>query len=50
MIVMYHEFGYETSLGENEKIISTMVCKGIDDTYTGMAITGGGPLAFSSIL
>ena len=32
MIVMYHEFGYETSLGENEKIISTMVCKGKDDT------------------
>ena len=50
MIVMYHEFGYETSLGENEKIISTMVCKGIDDTYTAMAKTVGLPLAISSIL
>ena len=28
MIVMYHEFGYVTSLGGKEKIISTMVCKG----------------------
>ena len=50
MIVMYHEFGYETSLGENEKIISTMVCKGKDDTYTAMAKTVGLPLAISSIL
>ena len=50
MIVMYHEFGYETRLGENEKIISTMVCKGIDDTYTAMAKTVGLPLAISSIL
>ena len=50
MIVMYHEFGYETSLGENEKIISTMVCKGKDNTYTAMAKTVGLPLAISSIL
>ena len=50
MIVMYHEFGYETSLGENEKIISTMVCKGKDDTYTAMAKTVGLPIAISSIL
>ena len=50
MIVMYHEFGYETSLGENKKIISTMVCKGKDDTYTAMAKTVGLPLAISSIL
>jgi len=50
MIVMYHEFGYEKSLGENEKIISTMVCKGKDDTYTAMAKTVGLPLAISSIL
>jgi saccharopine dehydrogenase-like NADP-dependent oxidoreductase len=50
MIVMYHEFGYETSLGENKKIISTMVCKGIDDTYTAMAKTVGLPLAISSML
>ena len=50
MIVMYHEFGYETILGENEKIISTMVCKGKDDTYTAMAKTVGLPLAISSIL
>ena len=50
MIVMYHEFGYETSLGENEKTISTMVCKGKDDTYTAMAKTVGLPLAISSIL
>ena len=50
MIVMYHEFGYETSLGENKKIISTMVCKGIDDTYTAMSKTVGLPLAISSIL
>ena len=50
MIVMYHEFGYETSLGENEKIISTMVCKGKDETYTAMAKTVGLPLAISSIL
>jgi len=50
MIVMYHEFGYETSLGKNEKIISTMVCKGKDDTYTAMAKTVGLPLAISSIL
>jgi saccharopine dehydrogenase (NAD+, L-glutamate forming) len=50
MIVMYHEFRYETSLGENEKIISTMVCKGKDDTYTAMAKTVGLPLAISSIL
>ncbi len=50
MIVMYHEFGYETSLGENEKIISKMVCKGKDDTYTAMAKTVGLPLAISSIL
>ena len=50
MIVMYHEFGYETSLGENEKIISTMVCKGKDDNYTAMAKTVGLPLAISSIL
>ena len=50
MIVMYHEFGYVTSLGENEKIISTMVCKGKDDTFTAMAKTVGLPLAISSIL
>jgi saccharopine dehydrogenase (NAD+, L-glutamate forming) len=50
MIVMYHEFGYVTSLGENEKIISTMVCKGKDETYTAMAKTVGLPLAISSIL
>ena len=50
MIVMYHEFGYETSLEENKKIISTMVCKGKDDTYTAMAKTVGLPLAISSIL
>ena len=50
MIVMYHEFGYETSIGEKEKIISTMVCKGKDDTYTAMAKTVGLPLAISSIL
>ena len=50
MIVMYHEFRYETILGENEKIISTMVCKGKDDTHTAMAKTVGLPLAISSIL
>ena len=50
MIVMYHEFGYVTSLGEKEKIISTMVCKGKDETYTAMAKTVGLPLAISSIL
>ena len=50
MIVMCHEFGYVTSLGEKEKIISTMVCKGKDETYTAMAKTVGLPLAISSIL
>ena len=50
MIVMYHEFGYVTSLGVKEKIISTMVCKGKDETYTAMAKTVGLPLAISSIL
>ena len=50
MIVMYHEFGYVTSLGKKEKIISTMVCKGKDETYTAMAKTVGLPLAISSIL
>ena len=50
MIVMYHEFRYETILGENEKIISTMVCKGKDDTHTAMSKTVGLPLAISSIL
>tara|TARA_B100001063_G_C16732708_1_gene540217 strand:- start:316 stop:1644 length:1329 start_codon:yes stop_codon:yes gene_type:complete len=50
MIVMYHEFGYVTSLGGKEKIISTMVCKGKDETYTAMAKTVGLPLAISSIL
>jgi saccharopine dehydrogenase (NAD+, L-glutamate forming) len=50
MIVMYHEFGYVTNLGEKEKIISTMVCKGKDETYTAMAKTVGLPLAISSIL
>tara|TARA_A100001011_G_scaffold86668_1_gene91056 strand:- start:1306 stop:2634 length:1329 start_codon:yes stop_codon:yes gene_type:complete len=50
MIVMHHEFGYVTSLGVKEKIISTMVCKGKDETYTAMAKTVGLPLAISSIL
>lgn len=45
MIVMQHQFEYLTNKNENKKIISSLVVKGEDQTYTAMAKTVGLPLA-----
>lgn len=45
MIVMQHQFEYRTSKNEKKKIISSLVVKGEDQTYTAMAKTVGLPLA-----
>ncbi len=49
MIVMQHQFQY-TLNGKNKKIISSLVVKGEDQTYTAMAKTVGLPLAISAKL
>ena len=49
MIVMQHEFEYSLK-GQNKKIISSLVVKGEDQTYTAMAKTVGLPLAISAKL
>lgn len=48
MIVMYHKFGYEFD-GKKYQIDSTMVSKGIDQTYTAMAKTVGLPVAIAAL-
>lgn len=48
MIVMYHKFGYEIN-GRREQIDSTMVCTGLDQTYTAMAKTVGLPVAIATL-
>ena len=50
MIVMYHEFKYVNKSSIENKIISTMGCKGEDSTYTAMAKTVGLPLAIACLL
>lgn len=45
MVVMQHQFEYKTKQGENKKIISSLLVKGTDQTYTAMAKTVGLPLA-----
>ena len=49
MIVMQHEFEY-TMNGKNKKIISSLVVRGEDQTYTAMAKTVGLPLAITAKL
>jgi saccharopine dehydrogenase-like NADP-dependent oxidoreductase len=49
MIVMYHKFVYEKE-GEFHEIISFMVCKGEDRTYTAMSNTVGLPVAICAKL
>lgn len=49
MIVMQHEFEYSLK-GQTKKIISSLVVKGEDQTYTAMAKTVGLPLAISAKL
>ncbi len=49
MIVMQHEFEYALA-GKNKKIVSSLVVKGEDQTYTAMAKTVGLPLAISAKL
>ena len=48
MIVMYHKFGYEFD-GKKYQIDSTMVSKGLDQTYTAMAKTVGLPVAIAAL-
>lgn len=45
MIVMQHQFGYLNSKHEIKNIVSSLVVKGEDQTYTAMAKTVGLPLA-----
>jgi saccharopine dehydrogenase-like NADP-dependent oxidoreductase len=49
MIVMQHQFEYVLN-GKNKKIISSLVVKGEDQTYTAMAKTVGLPLAITAKL
>ena len=49
MIVMQHTFEYKIKT-ERKKIISTLVCLGIDKEQTSMAITVGTPLAIAAKL
>lgn len=49
MIVMQHEFDFLLK-GENKKIVSSLVVKGEDQTYTAMAKTVGLPLAITTKL
>jgi len=45
MIVMQHQFEYRTKKQEIKKIVSSLIVKGEDQTYTAMAKTVGLPLA-----
>ncbi|OFY82669.1 MAG: saccharopine dehydrogenase [Bacteroidetes bacterium RIFCSPLOWO2_12_FULL_35_15] len=49
MIVMQHQFDFSTN-GKSKKIISSLVVKGEDQTYTAMAKTVGLPLAITTKL
>ena len=49
MVVMHHKFAYEIN-GEQEQIVSKMICLGQDQTYTAMAKTVGLPVAIASLL
>jgi saccharopine dehydrogenase-like NADP-dependent oxidoreductase len=49
MIVMQHQFDYLLN-GKNKKIVSSLVVKGEDQTYTAMAKTVGLPLAITAKL
>lgn len=49
MIVMQHQFEFELN-GKNKKIVSSLVVKGDDQTYTAMSKTVGLPLAITSKL
>ncbi len=49
MIVMQHTFEYELKK-KRKKIVSTLVCLGIDKEQTSMAITVGTPLAIATKL
>jgi saccharopine dehydrogenase-like NADP-dependent oxidoreductase len=52
MIVMQHQFEYSSpgKEGKSKKIISSLVVKGEDQTYTAMAKTVGLPLAITAKL
>ena len=47
MIVMQHEFVYKEKIGTQKKLISNLVVKGEDQTYTAMAKTVGLPMAIA---
>jgi saccharopine dehydrogenase-like NADP-dependent oxidoreductase len=49
MIVMYNKFGYEMN-GELKQIDATLVCEGVNQTYTAMAKTVGMPVAISALM
>jgi len=49
MVVMQHQFEYSLN-GKNKKIVSSLVVKGEDQTYTAMAKTVGLPLAITAKL
>lgn len=49
MIVMQHQFEFELN-GKNKKIVSSLIVKGDDQTYTAMSKTVGLPLAITSKL
>jgi saccharopine dehydrogenase-like NADP-dependent oxidoreductase len=48
MVVMQHFFGYELN-GEKHQIVSSMICKGENGTYTAMAKTVGLPVAIATL-
>lgn len=50
MIVMQHQFKYKTGEGKAKTILSSLVVKGEDQTYTAMAKTVGLPLAIAAKL
>ncbi|MEO6904666.1 MAG: saccharopine dehydrogenase C-terminal domain-containing protein [Bacteroidia bacterium] len=45
MVVMQHQFEFKNKQGKTNKIVSSLVVKGEDQTYTAMAKTVGLPLA-----
>jgi saccharopine dehydrogenase-like NADP-dependent oxidoreductase len=45
MVVMQHQFEFKNKQSKTNKIVSSLVVKGEDQTYTAMAKTVGLPLA-----
>lgn len=50
MVIMQHQFEFKNKQGKINKIVSSLVVKGEDQTYTAMAKTVGLPLAIATKL